>query len=75
MSFLLVITFAVCDNAKNTKFDAMATQEAATLEKDNFKNSKCCKNKCENIEECKESKSYKHNCAKNEEKCKEYKTV
>jgi hypothetical protein len=74
MSFLFIITFVGCDNAKNTKVDATATQEAAKVEKDNFKkNSNCCKKKCENKEGCKEGKSCKHKCAKNEEKCKEYK--
>ena len=73
MSFLFVITFTGCDNAKNTKVDATAAQEAAAVEKDNFKNRKCCKNKCENKEECKEGKSCKHKCAKNDEKCKECK--
>lgn len=73
ISFLFVITFAGCDNAKNTKVDATAGQETAVVEKDNFKNRKCCKNKCENKEKCNKGKSCEHKCAKNDEKCKEYK--
>ena len=73
MSFLFVITYAGCDNAKNTKVDARAAQEDASVEKDNFKNRKCCKNKCENKEERNKGKSCEHKCSKNEEKCKECK--
>ena len=73
MSFLFVITFAGCDNAKNTKVDAKATKEAAIVEKDNCKDHKACKSKCENKKECKDGKSCKHKC-ENKKECKEGKS-
>ena len=72
MSFLLVITFAGCDNAKNTKVDAKATKEAADVEKDTCKDRKSCKRKCENKKECKHGKSCERKC-ENKKECKDNK--
>ncbi len=70
ISFLFVMNFAGCDNAKSTKVDVNVTAEDAEVEKNTIENEKCFKRKCENKKKCKDKKSCKHKCNKDNEDCK-----